>query len=195
MTTTILSGMKAIQEYCRSVSFVSSEATILKMIRDYGFPASKILGTWVSDKDSITRWRRNCVEGKPYPEVDPDEGEPEFHAGADQKKIKISGEEPAELLTEKQFNDRISKIEMQLDKIIACLGLLEKGRMTPEEKWVLEQVNTKLGMSPSCFGQDGNTRSTPKSREDWAKSVVLQHQKKREAKKAKMKEAEKNKKP
>ncbi|MFH0995787.1 MAG: hypothetical protein V1844_09865 [Pseudomonadota bacterium] len=49
---THLSGMKAITEYAQR-----GEATILKLIRDYGFPAHKLLGIWESDKLLIDEWR------------------------------------------------------------------------------------------------------------------------------------------
>lgn len=62
--TTALSGMKAIQEYCRSISLASSEASVIQMIRDYGFPARKLGGIWTSDKESITKWVKCYVEGE-----------------------------------------------------------------------------------------------------------------------------------
>lgn len=51
-----LLGMKSI---CRYVSL--SEPTVLRLIRERDFPATKIAGTWVSDMDLILEWRRTCI--------------------------------------------------------------------------------------------------------------------------------------
>ena len=51
-----LSGMKAICQYMNR-----SEPTILKLIREEGFPAKKICGGWESDTDLIDRWRRKKI--------------------------------------------------------------------------------------------------------------------------------------
>lgn len=51
-----LLGMKEICDYIRR-----SEATVLKMIRDYGFPARKIEERWVSDRRLIDRWLRGEI--------------------------------------------------------------------------------------------------------------------------------------
>jgi hypothetical protein len=53
---TTLSGMKEICDY-----YKRSEPTILKLIRDEGFPAIKIAGAWESDTDFIDRWRRKQI--------------------------------------------------------------------------------------------------------------------------------------
>lgn len=47
-----LSGMKAICEY-----FDRSAPTILKLIREEGFPAQKIRGEWESDTELVDKWR------------------------------------------------------------------------------------------------------------------------------------------
>jgi len=47
-----LSGMKAICEYIGR-----SAPTVLKLVREEGFPARKIRGEWSSDSDLIDRWR------------------------------------------------------------------------------------------------------------------------------------------
>ena len=48
-----LSGMKAICQHMKK-----SDVTILKLVREEGFPAKKIGGTWESDTELIDRWRR-----------------------------------------------------------------------------------------------------------------------------------------
>jgi predicted DNA-binding transcriptional regulator AlpA len=51
-----LSGMK---EICNHLN--RSEPTVLTLIRDYDFPAKKVLGVWESDTDLIDRWRKNQI--------------------------------------------------------------------------------------------------------------------------------------
>jgi hypothetical protein len=41
-----------------------SEATVLSLIRDYDFPATKIGGIWESDIDLISEWRRQQINGR-----------------------------------------------------------------------------------------------------------------------------------
>jgi hypothetical protein len=53
---TALSGMK---EICNHVS--RSEATVLVLIRDEGFPATKLGGIWESDTELISEWRKNRI--------------------------------------------------------------------------------------------------------------------------------------
>jgi len=56
-----LVGMKEITQYARR-----SETTILRWIRDLGFPAEKIgggKGLWESNTASIDRWKMGQVEG------------------------------------------------------------------------------------------------------------------------------------
>ena len=48
-----LSGMKAICQY-----YGKSEPTILKLIREEDFPATKIGGEWSSDADLIDDWKK-----------------------------------------------------------------------------------------------------------------------------------------
>ena len=57
-----LSGMKEICQYCGR-----SEATILRLIRDEGFPAVKIGGSWESDREEITTWRREKIRARKRP--------------------------------------------------------------------------------------------------------------------------------
>lgn len=47
-----MSGMKAIAAYMQR-----SEDSVLRLIREYGFPARKILGIWESDTEMIEQWR------------------------------------------------------------------------------------------------------------------------------------------
>jgi len=57
---TILSGMLAIRGY-----YHYSESTILKLIREQGFPAVKISGgIWESDTDLIDKWRLKKIESE-----------------------------------------------------------------------------------------------------------------------------------
>lgn len=51
--STGLSGMKAIAAY-----WGRSQATVLKLIQEEGFPARKIAGNWESDTALIDEWRR-----------------------------------------------------------------------------------------------------------------------------------------
>jgi len=52
-----LLGMKQITDYVSR-----SEVTVLKLHREYGFPAVKIGGTWESDTELIDKWRRTIIE-------------------------------------------------------------------------------------------------------------------------------------
>ncbi|MGA1846897.1 hypothetical protein [Deferribacter abyssi] len=54
--TTILVGMKAIRQYVGR-----SEATVLKWIKEDGFPAKKVDGVWESDTVLIEKWRRKMI--------------------------------------------------------------------------------------------------------------------------------------
>jgi hypothetical protein len=56
---TVLCGMKAICEHCRSISLPSSESTIISMVRKDGFPAKKIGGIWISNADAIIEWTKS----------------------------------------------------------------------------------------------------------------------------------------
>lgn len=53
---TMLIGMKAIQSY-----YPRSKDTILKLIKDNGFPAAKVEGVWEADKTQIDAWRRGVI--------------------------------------------------------------------------------------------------------------------------------------
>lgn len=54
----ILSGMTAIQDYCRSINMQSSAAFISDLIKYEFFPAKKLGGVWESDEELINAWRR-----------------------------------------------------------------------------------------------------------------------------------------
>jgi hypothetical protein len=54
----ILSGMTAIQDYCRSINMQSSSSVINDLIKYEFFPAKKLGGVWESDGDLIVIWRR-----------------------------------------------------------------------------------------------------------------------------------------
>jgi len=61
---TALSGMKAICGYVNR-----SESTVLKMIKEEGFPAKKIGGgIWESDRDLISAWRKKRIMDETEPE-------------------------------------------------------------------------------------------------------------------------------
>lgn len=53
---TALSGMKEICQYFRR-----SEATILALHREMGFPIKKMGGIWESDTELIDAWRREQI--------------------------------------------------------------------------------------------------------------------------------------
>lgn len=55
---TALSGMKAIQEFCRTIGLPSAESTVINFILSEEFPAKKLGGIWESDKDLIVEWRK-----------------------------------------------------------------------------------------------------------------------------------------
>lgn len=55
---TALSGMKAIQEFCRTIGLPSSESTVINFILSEDFPAKKLGGIWESDKELIVEWRK-----------------------------------------------------------------------------------------------------------------------------------------
>ena len=52
-----LQGMEQICDY-----FGRGEASVLKLIREEGFPAVKIAGTWESKKDIIDDWRDSKIK-------------------------------------------------------------------------------------------------------------------------------------
>ena len=54
---TMLSGMKEIRAFCRSINLASSEASVMSMIKTCGFPAKKLLGIWESEQEIIKSWR------------------------------------------------------------------------------------------------------------------------------------------
>jgi hypothetical protein len=64
----VLSGMKAIRDFCRSINLASSEASVINMIITCKFPARKIGGIWESRKDSIITWRKKYIDGEIEPE-------------------------------------------------------------------------------------------------------------------------------
>jgi hypothetical protein len=59
-----LSGMNAIRDFNRSINLASSEASVIQMVKESGFPAKKIGGIWESDKRSIVAWRLKFVNGE-----------------------------------------------------------------------------------------------------------------------------------
>jgi predicted DNA-binding transcriptional regulator AlpA len=59
MKQSALIGMKMI---CDCMD--RSEATVLKLIRDEGFPAVKIGGIWESDRGEVDNWRREKIRGR-----------------------------------------------------------------------------------------------------------------------------------
>ena len=61
---TALSGMVAIRDFCRSINLASSEASVIQMVRESGFPAKKLGGIWESDKESIVDWRKKYINGE-----------------------------------------------------------------------------------------------------------------------------------
>lgn len=71
MENTTLSGMKAIQEHCRAINLPSSEATVIQMIQESGFPARKLGGIWVASKDKIDEWFRDFTAGDPAEDKKP----------------------------------------------------------------------------------------------------------------------------
>jgi hypothetical protein len=56
-SSTVLHGLKCICAYAGK-----SENTLLKYIRAERFPASKIGGEWVSDRDMIDAWRLGRIK-------------------------------------------------------------------------------------------------------------------------------------
>jgi hypothetical protein len=54
---TALSGMK---EICNH--FGRSESTVLILIRDADFPATKIGGVWESDTELVAEWRKERIK-------------------------------------------------------------------------------------------------------------------------------------
>ena len=63
MAGTILSGMKAIVEYCGKIGVGRTEATIIQAHQQSGLPMRKLGGIWVSDKVKIDEWLRGFVGG------------------------------------------------------------------------------------------------------------------------------------
>lgn len=56
---TALHGMKAISDY-----YGRSEATVLKLHREFGFPLRKDTGAWISDRALIDDWHRDYVANR-----------------------------------------------------------------------------------------------------------------------------------
>ena len=59
---TALGGMTAIMDYCRTISMQCSESTIISLIKEEEFPATKVKGQWMSDKLLIKDWRINRIK-------------------------------------------------------------------------------------------------------------------------------------
>jgi hypothetical protein len=68
-----LSGMVAIRDFCRSINLASSEASVIQMVRESGFPAKKLGGIWESDKESIVEWRKKYINGEVKVKVEAEE--------------------------------------------------------------------------------------------------------------------------
>lgn len=62
--TTALGGMTAIREYCRTLGMQSSETSVIQFIVSYEFPARKLNGQWMSDKDEINDWYKRFIRGE-----------------------------------------------------------------------------------------------------------------------------------
>jgi len=56
--STALATMDDISAYCREVKLPCSEAKILQMHKEEGFPLKQLAGQWESDKTLITAWRQ-----------------------------------------------------------------------------------------------------------------------------------------
>lgn len=61
---TTLCGMKDVCDYLGK-----SEKTVRRLIACDGFPATKIGGEWVSDKELIMHWRRERIRNRRRREV------------------------------------------------------------------------------------------------------------------------------
>jgi len=70
-TGTALSGMKAIREFCGSIGLPRTEASIIQLKLQCGFPMKKLLGNWESDKEMIVEWRKKYVQGEIEASSDP----------------------------------------------------------------------------------------------------------------------------
>jgi len=51
-----LTGMKEISD-----SMGRSEDSVLRLIREYNFPAKKVLGIWESNRELIEDWQKNML--------------------------------------------------------------------------------------------------------------------------------------
>lgn len=58
-TENALHGMKAIGQY-----YGRSEATIMKLHAQFGFPMKKEAGGWSSDKALVDQWHQDYVAGR-----------------------------------------------------------------------------------------------------------------------------------
>lgn len=61
---TALSGMKEIMEHCNQIGLPRTEASIIQLKKCWGFPMTKIMGVWESDKELIAIWRKKYVAGE-----------------------------------------------------------------------------------------------------------------------------------
>lgn len=69
--TTALGGMTAIRDYCRILGLQCSEASIISLIKECGFPARKLGGQWLSDKLLIKSWIVWFISEAKEPEGEP----------------------------------------------------------------------------------------------------------------------------
>lgn len=60
-TSTALATMDEIRTYCRTVKLPCSEAKIMQMHRDDGFPLRQLAGQWESDAKLIDAWRKKRI--------------------------------------------------------------------------------------------------------------------------------------
>ncbi len=60
-TSTALATMDDIRNYCRTVKLPCSEAKILQMHRNDGFPMRQLAGQWESDARLIEVWRKKRI--------------------------------------------------------------------------------------------------------------------------------------
>jgi len=62
--STALATMEDIRIYCREVKLPSSEAKILQLHHEEGFPLAHLAGRFESDKDLINAWRKERIVRK-----------------------------------------------------------------------------------------------------------------------------------
>jgi len=88
---TALGGMTAIREYCRILGVQSSEASVMHFIICCEFPARKLNGQWISDKEEICFWYKRFIRGE-IPEKQPDNAKNNCKKNANGRKGKKATE-------------------------------------------------------------------------------------------------------